>query len=61
MSLDIEVSFFVLYLHLLEDCGHSIALKVSDAPSHLEAGGIKVFMANILVSRGSPVLTSHVL
>lgn len=48
------------YLGLLEDCGHGIALQVTDAPSHLKARGCKVFVADVLVSRGSPVLTTHV-
>lgn len=53
-------NFFVFYLGLLEDCGHCITLKVTDAPSHLETGGSKMFVADILVSRGGPVLPSHV-
>lgn len=54
------VGLFLFYLGLLEDCGHGITLKVPDPPAHLEARRCKMFVANILVSRGSPVLASHV-
>ncbi len=52
--------FSLSHLCLLEDCGHGITLKVTDAPSHFEARGRKMLVADVLVSGGVPVLTPHV-